>query len=879
MSMSISKNSGHKARNIAVFLTLLGVTMITPVEAVEPSNNNIVALVGSNDVYSKEADNPDTATLNDLNLTLFIKWCDFYKKSNLSGTNFKQSYSEGASNIAHISSIKNREEYSIFLRYKTIFENIEKGCPDNIKKSLNDKKVIDALILETFKEKDSLQDYLANFYYEEFHLHDERFLNFLKQMFKNRIFSELQEPTIDKLEKFKTIFSEAMEKNFGTSWDDLFETKPYKFFRNIEDNFIKKNKTQSIKPNDIFKCFSTDNNCDFPNKKFNDLLAKDLTSLLIKKIQEELSRAIDFLTKRILERVALKRQEKKEEELKKKLVDVSWQRFFKQCQRYVHPDKNQDANAEELLSKLSPIVNDYFGNNQIINVDSIVNFKNDIEKNGLTILECLSVKKAAKIEAFFQTLDKIEKTPNLKYSDEEISTFKALIETTENLIVQNRQKNPVMGQQQTANITANNTSNAVAASVTAPTTTSTPITVNPTPQSIPATPVINTVNNTVINTVNNTVNNTVINIAASNTANTTSFQHAERSAYWDYHKSTDSVYTKDHFGGQYDHGVTQYAFQQMGEKNQSGQQNINLIVQDDQQGGEKTMAAKEFLQDLTGLNGVMTTDKKSIPEITTVSAVKKSKSELEKSLKRSIPLLKKRVSKNPLTAALAHQTKQQKFYQIRDHNPSGQQNIALIAQDDQQGGEKTMTVKEFLQDLTGQNGVMMAAKKSIPEITSMSDVRKSKSELEKLMKRVELLFKKRVSKNPRTAALAHQTKQQNQWVTSVNNWLTTLNQADKSANRLTINPTEEHIILELSERKAIIKGFSGLLKDLNQQSKNILKANRDKKLEKQAQLRAKKESERLNKKSVSKKAPMESFGQINKGGAHRARRLDHLSAT
>jgi hypothetical protein len=406
---------------------------------------------------------------------------------------------------------------------------------------------------------------------------------------------------------------------------------------------------------------------------------------------------------------------------------------------------------------------------------------------------------------------------------------------------------------------------------TVPTTTSAPITVNPTQQP------------------QNTPTATVTAVAASltaaptssasNTANTTSFQHAERSAYWDYHKSTDSVYTKDHFGGQYDHGVTEYVFQQIGEKNQSGQQNIALIAQDDQQGGEKTMTVKEFLQDLTGQNGVMTTDKKSIPEITTVSAVKKSKSELKKSLKRSIPLLKKRVSKNPRTAALAHQTKQQKFYQIRDQNPSGQQNIALIAQDDQQGGEKTMTVKEFLQDLTGQNGVMMAAKKSIPKITSMSDVRKSKSELEKLMKRVELLFKKRVSKNPRTAALAHQTKQQNQWVTSVNNWLTTLNQADKSANRLTINPTEEHIILELSERKAIIKGFSGLLKDLNQQSKNILKANRDKKLEKQAQLRAKKESERLNKKSVSKKAPMESFGEINKGGSHRARRLDHLSAT
>jgi hypothetical protein len=57
-------------------------------------------------------------------------------------------------------------------------------------------------------------------------------------------------------------------------------------------------------------------------------------------------------------------------------------------------------------------------------------------------------------------------------------------------------------------------------------------------------------------------------------------------------------------------------------------------------------------------------------------------------------------------------------------------------QDDQQGGAKILTVSEFLEDLENKNDVVMNAKKGISDIKILSAVRKSKNELEKLIKKI-----------------------------------------------------------------------------------------------------------------------------------------------
>ena len=122
----------------------------------------------------------------------------------------------------------------------------------------------------------------------------------------------------------------------------------------------------------------------------------------------------------------------------------------------------------------------------------------------------------------------------------------------------------------------------------------------------------------------------------------------------------------------------------------------------------------------------------------------------------------------------------------------------------------------------------------------MQAVRTSKNELAKLIKRINPLFKTLRAKKPRTAAVARKTQHQNQWITSVNNWLSKLKQTDESASGLTITATDRPITLKLSERKPIINTLSNLLKDLTQQNKKIHKANRDKQKAEGVNLRAKK---------------------------------------
>jgi hypothetical protein len=173
-----------------------------------------------------------------------------------------------------------------------------------------------------------------------------------------------------------------------------------------------------------------------------------------------------------------------------------------------------------------------------------------------------------------------------------------------------------------------------------------------------------------------------------------------------------------------------------------------------------------------------------------------------------------------------------------NQNQTGQQN--QTQQDDQQGGVKTLTVSEFLDNLLDKNGVVMTVKKSISDIKTVSDVRKCKNELEKLIKKINPLFKE-PSKKASKAVMTRQTKLQNQWAQAVHTWLNTLNQSESA---LVLSPTEEFLSLDLTERKAIIGTFSDLLKDLNQQNKTIIKANREKKLAEQAQRKAKKKAEK-----------------------------------
>jgi hypothetical protein len=165
----------------------------------------------------------------------------------------------------------------------------------------------------------------------------------------------------------------------------------------------------------------------------------------------------------------------------------------------------------------------------------------------------------------------------------------------------------------------------------------------------------------------------------------------------------------------------------------------------------------------------------------------------------------------------------------------------------------TMTTKEFLDDVIDKKEVWTAVKDSVSQLAKPKEVKILKKELSLLLKKFKRFFKekpvKRKIKSYKSREIMKQTRQQNQWFSSTSILFEyILQNADVSAPNLQITPLKNVLHLKSSERNAINHTLSALVKDLDQQSKAIIKADRERKREEE---RAKRQANQLAQKEES----------------------------
>ncbi len=218
-----------------------------------------------------------------------------------------------------------------------------------------------------------------------------------------------------------------------------------------------------------------------------------------------------------------------------------------------------------------------------------------------------------------------------------------------------------------------------------------------------------------------------------------------------------------------------------------------------------------------------------------------------------------------------HQTDQQTQlgpnFGTNRQNPTGQDNpINRHHQTDQQTQQDdemqdelqddltiTMTTKEFLDDVIDKKEVWTAVKYSVSQLAKQKEVKILKKELSLLLKKFKRFFKEKPIKSKiksyQSREIMKQTRHQNQWFSSTSILFEyILQNVDVSAPNLQITPLKNVLHLKSSERNAINHTLSALVKDLDQQSKAIIKADRERKREEE---RAKRQANQLAQKEES----------------------------